>query len=141
MPAYFDSNILLSILKNDTQAEQAAKLWEGHKVRVSSILLEIECLITLRRFEKQFGRKLPGDWLLSKEGSLLKAIESVTLRGIDSAIFDIIRHEPMLAQCRSLDTIHLATALYFQRNSEEPFYFFTFDLTVAEMARRFKFLT
>ncbi len=141
MPAYFDSNILVSILKNDSQAGRAARLWEDHKVRVSSILLEIECLIVIRRFGRQFEERLPEGWLPAKENQLQKALGAVTLRGIDSVIVEIIRHEPLLSQCRSLDAIHLATALYFQRNSDDPCYFFTFDSTLDGVARKFKFLT
>ena len=135
MPAYFDSNILISVLKNDLHAEEAARLWEAHKDRVSSILLEIECRIVLRRFANEFG-KLPSGWLSSKEEWLQQTLETIALRTIDDSIAEVIRREPLLARCRSLDAIHLATALHFRKTSDEPFYFFTFDSRVAEMAKQ-----
>jgi predicted nucleic acid-binding protein len=48
---------------------------------------------------------------------------------------NIVRTENRLAPCRSLDAIHIATALLFQNACPEDFTFFTFDERQAAVAK------
>jgi predicted nucleic acid-binding protein len=56
MAAYFDSSVLLAILFNEERQDEAYSYWSNASTKVSSILLKIETIISLRRlyeFNKQ----------------------------------------------------------------------------------------
>ena len=51
----------------------------------------------------------------------------MTFKSIDDAIERIVRGESRLAGCRTLDAIHVATALYFAPHLNEPLIICSFD--------------
>lgn len=134
MPAYFDSNVVLSIIKHESNAERASSLWNSHKERVTSILFEIECLTHLRRYHLQFTKKLPFDSMQRTQVLLADFLSTLEMRRVDNSIISIIRRETELSKCSSLDAIHLATALFFKYKSDTPFYLITFDQQMARVA-------
>jgi len=77
--------------------------------------------------------------ITSVEEALGIFLEEISLRTLDSVVIDVIRDERKLAECRTLDSIHLATALLFRRASPEPFSFYTLDEKMAEAARKLGF--
>ena len=58
---------------------------------------------------------------------------------MDSSIEDMIRKNANPAGCRSLDAIHLATALYFQIHLEEELKVASLDKRLREVAAGFGF--
>ncbi|MDO8519647.1 MAG: type II toxin-antitoxin system VapC family toxin [Deltaproteobacteria bacterium] len=132
MPAYFDSSVLLSILKHEPREERASVLWNTHKDRVSSLLFEIECWTVLKRYTTP---KFPPAWLLQAQKSLSEFLDTIALKPVDDAIAKIVREQAELSQIRALDSIHVATALFFQKQADEPFYFVTFDSRMANAAQ------
>jgi len=135
MPAFFDSSVLLSILLNDDGADPAIQIWEENQDRVASSLMELECISVLRRSARQFSRSLPNTWLRDRKPELASYLEEVSLKPIDAEVVETVRHEDKLGSCRTLDAIHLGTALLFQRASEEPFVICTFDQRMAGACR------
>lgn len=135
MAFYVDSSVLISILKNDAQAPQAEAIWSQQTSPVSSVLLEAECVTVLRRTYPQFKKEFPENWLKIKEEGLALRLAEVELKMVDEEVMDIIRTERRLAPCRSLDAIHVATALLFQQASPNDFTFFTFDERQAAVAK------
>ncbi len=135
MPTYFDSSVLLSILKNDSHAQKAAELWAANSERVSSLLLEVECLIVLRRTAKHFAGKFDQNWLFTQEEKLKYYLEEVELRRLDEEILNILHLENHLSDCRALDAIHLATALFFRTASPTDFFLATFDIEMSKTAK------
>lgn len=128
MAAYFDSSILISILVNDRHANQASQLWDQHRLRVSSILLEVECLTIMRRAGPKLRQPVSGE-------IIQRYLESVETKEVDRSIIDSINQNPKIAGCRSLDAIHVATALLFKANSDDPFFLITFDKRMAQAAK------
>ncbi len=49
MVCYYDSSILLSAILEQQPAEELAGYWDDVDIRLSSILLKIECLTGIRR--------------------------------------------------------------------------------------------
>lgn len=139
MPTYFDSSVLLSILKNDSRATEGASLWVQHQNRVGSILLKAECLIVLRRAAFQFEKKLPAGWLREREDKLQTYLEEMELKLIDDPVIDIIKNEKKLSSLKTLDALHLASALFFKKAFPESFYLCTFDKQMAEIANKIGF--
>jgi predicted nucleic acid-binding protein len=136
MPGYFDSSVVLSLLLGDQHAAQALELWHAELDRVSSVLLEIECRTVLRRLP---AAELPDRQRRIAEQRLALALEEVTLKPVGDDIVAVVRETHSLGGCRTLDAVHLATALYFRAAAEADFRVYTFDLSMAELARRLGF--
>src|SRR5512143_1866532 len=120
MPAYFDSSVLVSLLVGDAQAKSARELWHGETERVSSIVLDVECATVLRRLA------LPSRARQQAEERLSVALEEVTIKPLDDDVATVVHATPELSRCRTLDAVHLATALYF-RAAEPELRICTFD--------------
>ncbi|MBI2343544.1 MAG: PIN domain-containing protein [Deltaproteobacteria bacterium] len=131
MPVYFDASVMLSLLTQDCRAAKAATLWHAHEDRVSSILVEAECRIVLRRLHRRQPTRYDLAWLAHAEAVLAQALDELTLRVIDTLILDIVRQEMQLASCRTLDALHVATALFFTQRNTTPIQMCTFDRRLA----------
>lgn len=136
MPGYFDSSVVLSLLLGDRYAARAHDLWHAELDRVSSVLLEIECRTVLRRLPPA---RLPERHRRIAEQRLRLALEEVTIKPVGDDIVAVVRDTPSLGGCRTLDAVHLATALYFRTAADADLWVYTFDLSMAELARRLGF--
>lgn len=122
MPGYFDSSVILSVLLNDSNSSEAVEIWNQEDKRVSSILFEAEILNVLRRTQS-----LQKDvWRKEKEKALVSYLDEISLRNMDMAVIEANREDVRLSQCRTLDSIHLATAILFRKVSPS-LKFYTFD--------------
>jgi predicted nucleic acid-binding protein len=70
---------------------------------------------------------------------MLRTTESISFKIMDASIEDLVRRTPTLSDCRALDAIHLATALYFKNNLDEEIGIVTFDRRMAVLARKLGF--
>jgi predicted nucleic acid-binding protein len=141
MISYFDSSVLLAILLDEERKEEACGYWQD-TVRASSILLKIETIIALRRAYENNKQKLKIDWLKEKTGVMDKYLSEVNYIILDTEIEKEIYSRKELAKCRALDAIHIATALQFKEfNNNEEINFYTFDKTMHELAKYYKFKT
>ena len=119
MIAYFDSSVLLTILLNQARYEEACSFWEKADFCLSSFLLRIETNISLRRVHKVSEHRDDKAWLSQKINDLNKMLNDIHCKPIDSSIEQIIIENKSLENCKSLDAIHLATALYFNTKNRE----------------------
>lgn len=124
---YFDASVILAILLDEERAKDASEMWDQYPERVGSILLEAECLIGLRRFAALSGKRLPAKWLTETTQALDAMLAEVNLLNVDPTVLSSLRREQRLAECRSQDALHLATALLFASRSEDRFRLITFD--------------
>ena len=139
--AYFDSSVLLAILLDEARQEEAYNYWQN-SIRVSSILLKIESIISLRRIYDSEKTKLSNDWLNKKTKILDEYLNEVHYKILNHKIEREIYSRKELSQCKSLDAIHIATALQFREiNNNEETYLFTFDKTMHALAEHYKFKT
>ncbi|MDR1950007.1 MAG: PIN domain-containing protein [Spirochaetaceae bacterium] len=90
MLSYFDSSIILSILLNEERQEEAYSLWCNSEIKVSSILLRIETIVTLRRIYEQNKTKFDSNWLGRKTKELEEYLNEVNYIIIDDGIERII---------------------------------------------------
>jgi predicted nucleic acid-binding protein len=139
--SYFDSSILLAIFLDENRQEEAYKYWQN-SIKVSSILLKIETLIGLRRIYETNKHKLGNDWLGKTTKILDEFLNEVNYMILDHTIERKIYLRKELVQCRSLDAIHIATALQFREiNNNEKTNLYTFDKTMHSLAKQYKFNT
>jgi len=108
----------------------------------SSVLLRIETNISLRRSHKISVHKDNDSWLFQKMNELSGMLDDIHCKPIDSSIEQIIIKNKNLAGCKSLDAIHIATALYFKENSrEQNITLYSFDRNMLAIAKQFGFET
>jgi predicted nucleic acid-binding protein len=112
MLSYFDSSVILSLLFNEQRQYDAYLLWKNSDVRVSSLLLPIETTISLRRAYK--NSNYDKSWYDEKKGELTEYVNSIDYIVVDNKIVERIESHKEIAGCRSLDAIHIATALEYR---------------------------
>ena len=139
--SYFDTSVLLAIMLDEDKKVEAYEYWQK-SIRVSSILLKIETIVGLRRIYENNKHHLENDWLIRKSKLLNEYLNEVNYMTIDSSIEREILLRKDLSQCRSLDAIHIATALKFKKiiNSDKMF-LYTFDKAMHNLAKFYKFST
>ena len=139
--SYFDSSILLAIVLDEKKQEEAYNYWQN-SIRVSSILLRIETVIALRRIHETNKHILASVWLDEKTALLNDFLASVNYMVLNAKIEREIYARKELAQCRSLDAIHIASALRFRGLAEnESMNFYTFDKAMHKLAEQYRFKT
>ncbi len=110
--SYFDSSLLLSILLNEARSDEALAIWQNNKVRVSSILLKFEMNISLRRRIKQQKSISGEERLKTRLQKLNKFLGDIFYKDItENFESSASRNYDILSKCKSLDAIHIATAL------------------------------
>jgi predicted nucleic acid-binding protein len=139
--SYFDTSVLLAILLDERKKEAAYGYWQN-TIRVSSILLKMEAIIGLRRTYEYYKDTLETDWLNKKTKILDEYLNEVNFKIINNTIEREIYARKELSQCRTLDAIHIATALQFRKiNNNADIAFYTFDKTMHSLAQRYNFKT
>ena len=108
---YYDTSFLLGAVLGQHQEIDYDAHWNMAEERVTSHLTRIEAFVAMRRLQKS----VPS---LAKENNALELIatylNAMHCKYIDDSIEEIIQNTEQLADCRTLDAVHLATALYFQ---------------------------
>ena len=126
MVCYFDSSFLLSaLLEERPESEHVA--WDQARERLSSDLLRYECWVALRRVFLAQPRGTPADRVAQRVAKLDEYLARITFKAVDTSIETFVRGEERLAGCRTLDAIHVATALYFAPHLDERIEVCTFD--------------
>jgi predicted nucleic acid-binding protein len=140
--SYFDASIVLAILLDENKKREAFGFWQDSTIRISSVLLKIETIVSLRRTYENNKSKLDDNWLTEKAKLLDEYLNEVNYRIVGSKIEREIYLKKDLAKCRSLDAIHIATALKFREmNNGKDVVIYTFDKTMHELAEHYRFKT
>ncbi len=139
MISYFDSSAILSELLSEREGQDVATRWEESSERLSSNLLKIECVIGIRRAALFQGLSPDDGWAKERIDLMLRSAETISFKIMDASIEELIRLTPALSDCRALDAIHLATALYFKSNLDEQIDIVTLDRKMAVLARKLGF--
>ncbi len=139
MATYFDSSAIVEVLLQGRSAKKIAGLWESDEVRLASILLEAEVVTVLRRIAVPKSRTRRPAAIRKRIALLDRWRESMIVREVDEEIVTILRQTESLAGCRSLDALHLATALLFQQHLDEPLRLCSLDARMREVGTRLSF--
>src|SRR5271157_3097952 len=115
------------------------ELWDGASEKLSSNLLRFECVIGIRRAALLQGLA-PGDmWARERLDLLSGFLDALNFKAMDGSIEEVIRLTPALADCRTLDAIHVATALHFKPYVEGPLEIVTLDKRLRHLAVKLGF--
>jgi len=141
MTCYYDSSVVLAILLDEPRKVEAKQLWFAGTTRVSSLLLKLETITVVRRTYEHNKSKLDPSWLTKKTIELSEFMKEVNFRIVDSEIDQIIHLRKDLARCRTLDAIHMATAIDFKKSMAEELSFISFDRDLLDLAQSLRFRT
>jgi predicted nucleic acid-binding protein len=129
----------LAILLDEKRKDEALKLWNNASIRVSSILLRLETITVLRRTYEHNKIKLPSLWLSKKTSELNEFLQEINIRIIDEDIEKIMILRKEISKCKTLDAIHISTAIEFSRLvPQKEFVLYTFDKEMASLAKSLK---
>ncbi len=134
MALYYDSSLLLSAILEEDRDIDFAAAWDDVTIRLSSNLLQIECIIGIRRAGGILNMSPDAEWISHRIDLLDRYFDGIHFKNMDSSIEKIIRDNPAIAHCRTLDAIHLATALYFKPNLDEPLHMGSLDQRLRKAA-------
>ena len=141
MIVYLDSSVLLSLLFEEPTVSNSIEIWKKSEIRVSSILLEAECKITIKRIYNHNKKKLGKFWKEKKLSALYRFLEEINLKNIDSSTLENIDKEDILSGCRTLDALHLSTAIELQKEPGENLFIFSYDKEFNKVAKQLGFKT
>jgi predicted nucleic acid-binding protein len=140
--SYFDSSVILTILLEENKKYEAYEYWQNSEIKVSSILLKIETIVTLRRTYENNKNILASNWLTEKTKIWEEYLNEVNYRIIGLKLEKEIYLKKETAKCRTLDAIHIATALKFREiNDNKGVTIYTYDKMMHELAEHYKFKT
>ncbi len=139
MVCYYDSSVMLSAVLEEKRDYDYTLLWDNVSTRLSSNLLKIECIIGVRRAGLMQGLDPDNEWVTQRIDILEQYFNGIYFKLIDDSIEKTIRKCTALADCRSLDAIHLATALYFKPHLEEPVFISSLDKRMRAVASKLGF--
>jgi predicted nucleic acid-binding protein len=141
MISYIDSSVILSIIFQEATLENSIEIWKKSEIRVSSILLEAECKISIKRTYFHNKKKLGQLWKERKLFELEKLFEEINLKNVDSATIENLNKEDALSGCRTLDALHLSTAIEIQKELGEDLFIFSYDKELNKVAKQLGFIT
>lgn len=137
--AYFDSSAVLAFILGQTEGKRMLDIWAGQDSRCSSILMKAECLINLRRHSLRLPKGASRNWMQERASLLGSALEEIHLKEIDVRVLSVLEREAGLAECRTLDALHLATAMLMREHAGEGFKLVTLDDRMRKTAAGLKF--
>jgi predicted nucleic acid-binding protein len=141
---YFDSSLFLAILLDEDKQDEAVYIWKSNPMKISSILLKIETNISLLKFYKRNVYKFGINWFNEKKALRKKLLSEVFFNDITESFADVMEQNDIhiLANCKSLDAIHLATALDIsEKYDKSEVCICSFDKNMLKVAKELGFET
>ena len=129
---YFDTSVILSLLLHDKNSERALSFWNNSPMRASSKLLLFECATVINRECARLPELLQKKWKKDAAAWLSRASSSMALYEVNDDVLSVVSEETRFNRARTLDAIHLATALVFKKAI--PTTIVTFDTRMREVA-------
>lgn len=133
MNLYVDASVILRIIVG---ADDALDGWKAWKAPASSVLLQVECLRTLDRYQKSGEVKraeIPRTY-----AALHEAMSRTELLKLDAGIVERAGGQFGLP-LKTLDAIHLVTAITWRQRINEEVTIATHDKPLAAAAREYDF--
>jgi uncharacterized protein len=126
--AYIDSSVLLRIAFRSPNPLAA---WNEIEYQVSSSLLRVECARALQRM--RFDKRVSTTQIWERSAAVQSIIEQIDLIAMHDEVLDRASGA-FIAALKSLDAIHLATAMMWRDHKRLDLAFATHDYTLARAA-------
>ena len=129
MNAYLDSSVILRLVLGEPGKFTE---WNRTELRISSRLVEVECLRSLDRLK--LGRDLPENEVVIRREALFDLLDTVELFEISRPVLKRAS-EPFPVALGTLDAIHLATALLWNEETGREIVMATHDKALGLASR------
>jgi len=127
--AYVDSSVVLRVV---LRAPDPLREWNSIDRYVSSTLLSVECARTIERL--RIVENAPADKILEYRVLITAITNEADLIAIDASVIDLAQGV-FSAPLKSLDAIHLASAIWWRNYKHVNLAFATHDDRLARAAR------
>ncbi|EKD75369.1 MAG: hypothetical protein ACD_44C00151G0002 [uncultured bacterium] len=129
MKAYVDSSVILRIIFGEKNALKFPKNSDGF---ITSEILKIECFRTIDRMRQVL--RISDDDVADRHAALHEAIRSISFIKLTDVVLERAC-EPFPVVLKTLDAIHLSTALLWKQQKKEDLLFLTHDEQLSKAAR------
>lgn len=133
MNAYIDSSVILRIIFGE---ENPLRITKDLQYTVSSEILKVECFRTIDRMRHALS--LSDEEIAERFALLHKAIRTIRFVKFDDSILEK-SSQPFPTVIKTLDAIHLATAILWRNQEGVPVTFLTHDKQQAMTAKAMGF--
>lgn len=139
MALYIDTSFLLNIVYSEKGFEKNLEKLNKSNNLFSSILIEIEAYRSLNYTFNRNKKYLDNTWYQDTHNFIEKLITNINLKNLDSEIKNEFKKHKNISELKSLDAIHLSTALYVRRLISEDLVFCSLDEKLIEVALKNNF--
>lgn len=135
---YFDTSFILSFIFKEISEEEFLKYFDDSNYKASSILLDLEVNLNLKRYIKL--KRLKSTEIQKMMESSKEILDSINLLNLNEEIIENIKNNEIFIKSKSLDAIHLSTALNLNLYSEQKIKLISYDKNMNKLAKEFGFL-
>jgi predicted nucleic acid-binding protein len=136
---YIDSSFILNIIYSEMNYEEYIEIFNLHKTKFSSILLDIETNRSINHFYNLKKKELGKPWLTETEKILNELLSQISLKNVDFDIQLEIKKNKSVLELKSLDATHMATAIYLKKMISEDLIICTLDEKFRSISNKFNF--
>ncbi|XDD53090.1 PIN domain-containing protein [Leptospira sp. WS4.C2] len=139
MALYIDTSFLLNIVYSEIGFEKNLEKLNKSNNLFSSILIEIEAYRSLNYTFSRNRKNLDNIWYQDTHNFIEQLISNINLKNLDSEIKNEFKKQKNISELKSLDAIHLSTAIYVKKLISEDLIFCTLDEKLKEVALKNNF--
>ncbi len=129
MNAYLDSSVLLRLILRE---RGTLREWDSVETGVGSVIVEVECLRAIDRL--RLAKGLSDEQVAQRREALYGLVAPMKLVELDRPVL-ARASQPFSTALRTLDAIHLVSALVWREKSEKDLTMATHDSRLATAAR------
>lgn len=133
MKAYIDSSVILRIIFGE---KNALKIPKNISIFAISEIVKIECFRTMDRI--RHALTLSDDEMTDRYSALHKTLKALHMIKLNDAIVER-SCEPFPVTLKTLDAIHLSTAVIWKKEDNSDITFLTHDIQLSKAARALGF--
>ena len=134
MFSYVDTSLVLSILFEEDTMEESISLLDNSKSKFSSTIAE--CYNNLNKVKVCNVSQKMEIWYSTKVKELEKILSLLNFKVYDKDIVNLIKTNINLIGCKTLDSIHLATAMYIKMKTDSEIKILSYDKKMNKVGKK-----
>ena len=136
MFSYVDTSLVLSILFEEDTMEESISLLDNSKSKFSSTITIAECYNNLNKVKVSNVSQKMEIWYSTKVKELEKILSLLNFKVYDKDIVNLIKTNINLIGCKTLDSIHLATAMYIKMKTDSEIKILSYDKKMNKVGKK-----
>lgn len=136
MFSYVDTSLVLSILFEEDTMEESISLLDNSKSKFSSTITIAECYNNLNKVKVSNVSQKMEIWYSTKVKELEKILSLLNFKVYDKDIVILIKTNINLSGCKTLDSIHLATAMYIKMKTDSEIKILSYDKKMNKVGKK-----